>query len=514
MTGYTNWKTNCPASRCAGMLCLFLFPASVAVPGSARAIEIEDRYWKYDGQKVLLIGGWNHGHNPFLDHDTVDANGRSGASSEKQITAALDELAEAGGNLLRCVLDPGVGAGVQGFDFCAKSGDLYDLNEMTGPYWTRLDFFLREAHKRKIVVQIEIWDRFDWYDGGHEGWPKSPFNPKNNVNYTTTESGLRVSYPGKGDKTGNPFGQGVPGLTLYDKADASRRRQFDIVRGYQEKFMDKLLSLTLAYDNVLYSMDNEVRHQEPAWGEYWLAYVRKTAAARNQTVLCTDMFWDLLRLPGPTKFDYLMANADQYDYFDVSQTSAHPATGLAERKAGAAHWEKIIYAAKHAKDANRLLHMNKIYGSDDRARGWMGSAENAVGEFWRSLIAGVAGVRFHRPESGIGLSEQSNNCMRAVRLVEQNVEFWDVEPSQDLLTDCALDEVYLATHPGHKYVLFFTDGGSVGLKLDDYADVRFQLAWIKISSGTWGATEELVGGSTVAIRAPAEGPWVATIVRE
>ena len=80
-----------------------------------------------------------------------------------QITAALDELTEAGGNLLRCVLDPGVGAGVQGFDFCGKSGDLYDLDEMNGPYWTRLDFFLREARNRKIVIQIEIWDRFDWY---------------------------------------------------------------------------------------------------------------------------------------------------------------------------------------------------------------------------------------------------------------------------------------------------------------------------------------------------------------
>jgi hypothetical protein len=444
----------------------------------------------------------------------MDANGRSGVSSEAQITAALDELSGAGGNLIRCVLDPGVGAGVQGFDFCAKSGELYNLDHMTGSYWTRLDFFLRETQQRAIVIQIEIWDRFDWYDGGHEGWPASPFNPKNNVNYTTDESGLQTSYPGKGDKTGNPFGQGVPGQARYDNANPTRKRQFDVVRRYQEKFMDKLLSITLRYDHVLYSMNNEVRHQEPAWGEYWLAYVRKAAAAEGTTVLCTDMFWDLLELPGPTKFGYLLANAEQYDYFDVSQTSAHPVKGLSERKAGAAHWDKIIYAAKHAKAANRLLHMNKIYGSNNRAGGWMGSAENAVSELWRSLIAGVAGVRFHRPDSGIGLSDQSKNCMRATRLVEQKVKFWEVDPRQDLLTNCGLDEAYLAAMPGKKYILFFTDGGSVGLKLDDFKGVHFDLSWVDVSSGTEALTTKLAGGSTATLDAPNDGPWVATIVRE
>ena len=89
-----------------------------------------------------------------------------------------------------------------------------------------------------------------------------------------------------------------------------------------------------------------------------------------------------------------------------------------------------------------------------------------------------------------------------------------MEPRQNLLTDCSLDEAYLAAQPGRKYVLFFTNGGAVGLKLNDYADVQFELAWIDISAGTRGATEKLVGGSTVSIKAPADGPWVATIVRK
>jgi hypothetical protein len=104
--------------------------------------------------------------------------------------------------------------------------------------------------------------------------------------------------------------------------------------------------------------------------------------------------------------------------------------------------------------------------------------------------------------------------MRSARLVERNVRFWEVEPRQDLLIDCGLDEAYVAARPGRKYVLFFTDGGSVGLKLADYAGVRFDLNWIDVSNGVTGATGQLLGGSIVTIHAPSDGPWVATITQQ
>lgn len=484
--------------------------AGLILIGPAFGIEVQDRYWKYQGQRVLLIGGWNHGHNPFIDHDQSDANGKSGVSTEAQVKAAMDELVDAGGNLLRCVLDPGMGAGLQGFDFCAKSNGLYDLGQMAGPYWSRLDFFLQEARKRRIIVQIEIWDRFDWSDASWESWPVSPFNPANNINYTTATSGLEHSYP---NKTGNPFGQGTPGQSTYDNASPTRKRQFDRVRMYQEKFVDKLLSVTLAYDNVLYSANNEARYLEPAWGEYWIARIRNAAALRGKAVLCTDMFWDLLDLPGPSRFDHLLANAERYDYFDVSQTSAHRRSRpVPRREAGRTHWNKISYAAEQAKRANRLLHMNKIYGSKDAGL-WMGTADGAVDEYWRSLIAGVAGVRFHRPTSGIGLSERSKNCLRATRKVEDKVRFWDVEPRQDLLTQASADEAYLAASPGKEYILYFTDGGSVGLDHGDYAGVRFELTWVSVATGQFGSTSAFYGGTTVTVKAPSRGPWVAAVVR-
>ena len=110
-------------------------------------IAIDGRYWKYNGQRVLLLGGWNHGHNPFIDHDTDNDKDKQGVSTPEQIKNAMDLLAAAGGNYLRCVLDPGMASAIQGFDFCAKSGVRYDLNKMTGPFWERIEDIYRRSEK-------------------------------------------------------------------------------------------------------------------------------------------------------------------------------------------------------------------------------------------------------------------------------------------------------------------------------------------------------------------------------
>ena len=269
--------------------------ALLAVSGSCGLIQaqiaVDGTYWKYDGKRVLLLGGWNHGHNPFIDHDTDNDRDNQGVSTLEQVIGAMDELAAAGGNYLRCVLDPGMAAGVQGFDFCGRSGERYDLNRMTGTFWSRLEAFVTEARKRGIIVQIELWDRFDLIDGSWGGWPVSPWNPKNNVNYTTSTSGLATSYRSYAT---HPFLQGVPGHPEYAKASVGRQHQYDLVRGFQDKFVEKLLTITLRYDTVLYCMNNET-HADPAWGHYWMDFIEGQASARGKQVPTTDMFDDAFR---------------------------------------------------------------------------------------------------------------------------------------------------------------------------------------------------------------------------
>ena len=475
-------------------------------------IAADGHYWRYDGQRVLLLGGWNHGHNPFIDHDTDNDRDNKGVSSVAQIKHAMDELVAAGGNYLRCVLDPGMAAGIQGFSFCAKSRNQYDLSEMTGPFWERLEMFVAEAKNRNIIVQIEVWDRFDLIDGSWGSWRVSPWNPKNNVNYTAASSGLAESYRSFGT---HPFLKGVPGHPVYEKASQSRKQKYDVVRVFQDRFIDRLLSITLRYNNVLYCMNNET-HEHPAWGQYWMKFIENGARAQGKTVSTTDMFDDVFRAESSRGLAHQLGNRDEYDYVDASQANS--------RHADQAHWDTvrwIVDAACKTKPPY-LLHMTKIYGNDLALDGkpWSrfkpGDSDNAIEEWWRNLLAGIAGVRFHRPTSGIGLYPEAKNCMTATRKVETKIKFWDVTPRLDLLANREPDEAYVAADPGNAYILYFTrkGGGTVGLKLDKYPDASFELAWVNIGTGGWGPTKTLTGGTTISIDRPnGSSHWVATVVK-
>jgi hypothetical protein len=481
--------------------------------GRAQAqIRVDGTYWKYQGQRTLLLGGWNHGHNPFIDHDTDNDRDNQGVSSPAQITAAMDELVAAGGNYLRCVLDPGMATGVQGFPFCKRAGERYDLNQMTGRFWQRLETFVAEAHKRNIVVQIELWDRFDLIDSSWGGWPVSPWNPRNNINYTAASSGLATSY--RSFNT-HPFLEGIPGHPQYEGASASRKQQYDVVREFQEKFVSRLLKTTLPYDNVLYCMNNET-HADPAWGRYWMRFIEAKAGAQGKEVATTDMFDDVYRAAESRGLIHQLAHRDHYDYLDVSQANS--------RHRDEAHWEAVTWIVNAARqtDPPYLLHMTKVYGSDLALDGapwsrWKpGDADNAIEEWWRNLLAGVAGVRFHRPTAGIGLSGAAKHCIAATRLVESKVKFWDLGPRLDLLSDRHPDEAYLGADPGQSYILYLTQQGKGSVKLDlrDYPGLVFDLSWVNVDRGDWGATQSLEGGSTVWIERPdSSSHWVAAIVK-
>jgi hypothetical protein len=136
-----------------------------------------------------------------------------------------------------------------------------------------------------------------------------------------------------------------------------------------------------------------------------------------------------------------------------------------------------------------------------------------VERFWRNLIAGTASCRFHRPPAGIGLNDTAKACIQAARKAESRIELWDVKSRMDLLGDRQEDEAYLAARPGEKYLLYFTDGGSVDLDLSKY-DYRFSLQWISIATGQWAGKANIAGGKKVTIKAPGKMGWAAVVVKQ
>lgn len=134
------------------------------------------RFWCYQGRPVLLLGG-SQDDNLFQIPD---------------LREHLDEMAAAGANYIRNTMSDRRDGGFEVYPFLQLPDGRYDLERWNPEYWQRFDNLLRWTHKLGIIVQIEIWDRFDY---SRTNWLSHPYNPTNNINYTYEESGFAPEYP-------------------------------------------------------------------------------------------------------------------------------------------------------------------------------------------------------------------------------------------------------------------------------------------------------------------------------
>ncbi len=434
------------------------------------------RYWQYKGEPVLLLGG-SKDDSLFQIPDLKEH---------------LDLLASVGGNCIRNTMSSRQDKGFEVYRFKRLPSGKYDLNRWNSEYWERFSRCLKWCSERDIIIQIELWDRFDY---SQEHWKLSPWHPDNNVNYTNEQTGLADNYPAHPSQDRQPFFHTIPGMQRYKK-------RYDRVRRFQEKFVEKMLSYTLDYGNVLYCMSNETS-TPPAWGRYWMKFISDKAAKSGLKVCVTDMFDDAFKPESSAKLRQAFDDPEAYTFLDISQVNS--------RTFNEAQWVKLMWLDKQAQKHPRPLNNTKIYS--DGSTGWgSGTPIDGIERFWRHLIAGSASCRFHRPTAGIGLNETAQACIRAARKIESNVKFWFVTARMDLLGECQPDEAYLAAKDGEQYILYFTDGGSIALDLTGH-DRKFNLSWVNISTGNFAGNATLTGGGKVAIRAPGKGGWVAAIVK-
>ncbi len=435
------------------------------------------RYWQYKGEPVLLLGG-SRDDNLF---------------QVPNLKEHLNLLASVGGNYIRNTMSSRKDKGFEIYRFKRLPNGKYDLNQWNEEYWNRFSNCLKWCDERDIIIQIEVWDRFDY---SQRNWKNSPWPPDNNVNYTNQESGFSNEYPARAVRDRQPFFHTIPGMKLYKK-------RYDVIRKFQEKFVEKMLSYSLEYGNVLYCMNNETS-TPPAWGKYWMKFIREKAAKKDLKVCVTDMFEDIFYPESSTNLRQAFDNPGIYTFIDISQVNS--------RSFNEMNWQKLMWIRTQAQQYPRPLNHTKIY-SDGKTRWGSGTPTDGVERFWRNLLAGSASCRFHRPGAGIGLNNIAQACIRAARKVESKVKFWDVQCRMGLLSKRQNDEAYLAAVDGEQYILYFTDGGSIELNLLQY-DYLFDLSWINIRTGDWDGKETLTGGKKVTISAPAKGGWVATIVKK
>lgn len=433
------------------------------------------RYWQYKGEPVLLVGG-SREDNLFQIDDL-----------EEQ----LDLLASVGGNQIRNTMsdrDEG-----DAYPYAQLQDGRYDLDEWNDEYWDRFDRLLTLTHERDIIVQIEVFDRFDL---SRDPWQRHPYRPANNVNYTGEESGLAEEYPDHPGGDQQPFYHSIPGMQKYSP-------QYDLIRGYQERYVAKMLAHSLPFGNVLYCISNETS-TEPLWGQHWMAFIRQQAADAGVDVFVTDMFDDGWRPEESRNVRLVLDRPDLYDFIDISQVNS--------RNFGEDHWRRLRWVVEQAAEHPRPVNHTKIYSAGETGFG-SGTPQDGIERFWRNLLGGSASSRFHRPGSGIGINEIAQACIRSARLVEERARFWEIEPAMELLSDREENEAYLAARPGEAWVLFFSSGGAVTLDLTD-GDGRVAGRWIDIAAGEWADEAELSGGGRRGIEAPGDGPWVLVLTAE
>ena len=425
------------------------------------------QYWQFKGQPVLLLGGSQDDNLFQLPH----------------LQQHLDEMAAAGANYIRNTMSDRNDRGFEVYPFAKSPDGRFDLETWNEEYWNRFANMLRWTAERGIIVQIEVWDRFDY---STQNWEPHPYNPKNNVNYTYSESGFVEHYPNHAGRNEQPFFFTTP-----------KQRNNTLVLKFQRRFVEKMLDYTLAHDHVLYCMDNETSAEEE-WGAFWASVIRERAKKDGKEVCITEMWdaWDLKAAEHKRTFDH----PERYDFCDVSQNN---------QKNGQEHWDNFQWVRARIASKPRPLNTVKTYGADG---GRYGSNRDGLERWWRHLIGGAAAMRFHRPDTGLGLSQPAVAAVQAARKLESLIKFWDVEPANRLLGERAPNEAFLAAREGEAYALYFTDGGAVRLDLRG-APGRFDARWINIATGEWAKRETLEGGRFIEVKAPAKGHWAVAIVK-
>lgn len=412
-------------------------------------------YWQYKAQPVLLLGA--------TDNDNLFQN--------KNLKSHLDSLQAIGGNYIRNTMSDRDAGDTRAFD--QNEEGKYDLRKWNKRYWENFENLLKWSEERDIIVQIEIWDRFDH---SRDEWITDPYNPKNNINYTYEEAGLDSLYPDHPGSNKQPFFFSPPSL-----------ENNEVLLSFQQSFVKKLLSISLNYGNVIYCIDNETSGVEE-WATYWADYIKEVAG--EEEIYLTQM-WDEWDVTSPMH-KRTLDHPKRFGFIDIAQNS---------HKTGQENWDNAQYVFDYIKNNPRPVNSTKIYGNDAH-EGWLFrgmTSKHAVNTFFRNILGGFASSRFHRPPHGLGMSAMSINAIQSVRAVEEKVKLWELTPRMDLLQDREDDEAYLSAKEGEIYLLFFPEDGTVSLNLKAG---DFELEWLDISTAEWLSSSESIDGEKVTLTPP------------
>ena len=417
----------------------------------------------------------------------------------------------------------------------------FDLEQPNPEYWSRFESLLDAALARGLIVQIELWDKVDLFHDGpaelirwspHMGWSKHPFNPRNNVNYTSDTSGLKEvidwSYnPASGGgprgdmdvETIHPFWYTVPSvadllpggeraLAGFGLTEVDHQRLMEVVLPHQMAFVDRVLEIALAYPNVLYAIDNETWLPTSDWSDFWAAHLRTRAEAAGRGIEVGEMRGEHdVRDAPPHAHLHIIRRPDLYSFIDVSQNNG--------RKFGDEQWYDLRWVRTELAHAGvRPINNVKIYDFVPRGEP-AGRVDFSVQKFWRNVLGGAASSRFHRrmgaalhrpyDSNGLPITNESNEAglatFRSATMFSEAMDVFRAEPAHDVLRDRSDHEAYAMAIEGERYAVYFPAGGSVDLTV---VPGRYEGRWLDIEASAWSEPIGYEPAERITLAAPFE----------
>ncbi len=394
-------------------------------------------YWEYRGEPIVLFGG--------SDDDNL------WQWTGKKLTDHLDLLQSLGGNYVRNTMSDRDDDNI--FAHTKNNQGKYDLTVWNDTYWNRLDFFLKETYSRGIIVQLTLWD---WFDLDSSRFPIHPLNPVNNVNWE----------PGVIDHRDDYYG-------------GSLSSQNQKVIDYQNKYIDKLLSIAFKYDHVLYNINNE-SSLGAKWENYWAEYINDKATGAGKKIHVTSM-----QMEPNNSVRYVMTYNDLYSFVEISQNNQDSRGGR-----GMTHYNNIIKWRRMIESSPKgpvPMNNEKIYGAGDGSNYSAGTGREAEDRFWKNIFAGAASVRFHRPTDrgwGIGLSDRAQINIKSMSMFLREFDVFNAVPYEGIKLYGA-SEGYALANTGRQYAVYLP-GGRYSVEFDPWVYIKkINIKYLDIDSSSW-----------------------------
>ncbi|WP_373493457.1 hypothetical protein, partial [Aquiflexum sp.] len=247
-------------------------------------------------------------------------------------------------------------------------------------------------------------------------------------------------------------------------------------------FVQKLLSITLQFDNVLYNITNE-SFLSLEWEDYWAEFVSDLAQGSGKTIYISSM-----NMVASTGVRHVMNRRDLYSFVEISQNNQD-----SRGARGKAHWENVVKWRRILElQEGGAMPMNneKIYGSRENRNYSFGTGTEAEDRFWKNVFGGAASVRFHRPNAGMGLSERAQINIKALSMF---LEEFDIFSSGSYLgiDFYAESEGYALANIGKEYAVYLP-AGRYSLELDPWLlSKKVSIKYLDFDSATWSENEIL-----------------------